>query len=72
MAFENIVSFFSTMCETSDEIKNPNKKMIVTHYYTSNYDKAKDAIRSVCQNALNLQMINIDDNELYWWLLIKK
>ncbi len=62
MALENIVNFFSTMCETADSNKDPNKKMLITHYYTSNYEKAKSAISNVCQNALNLQMVNIDDH----------
>lgn len=62
MAFEGIVNFFSTMCETSDTNKNPNKKMLITHYYTSNYEKAKAAISSVCQSLFDLKMINIDDH----------
>lgn len=62
MAFEGIVNFFSTMCETADSNKNPNKKMLITHYYACNYEKAKSAISSICQNDLNLNMINIDDH----------
>lgn len=62
MAFENIVNFFSTMCETSDTNKNPNNKMLITHYYASNYEKAKPAISSICQNLFDLQIMNIDDH----------
>ena len=62
MAFEGIVSFFSTMCETSDSNKNPNKKMLITHYYANSYEKAKAAISSVCQNELGLELINVDDH----------
>lgn len=61
MAFEGIVNFFSTMCETSDTNKQ-NKRMLLTHYYTSNYEKAKQAISTICQNEFDLQMINIDDH----------
>ncbi len=61
MAFEGIVNFFSTMCETSDTNKL-NKRMLLTHYYTSNYEKAKQAISSICQNDLGLKMISIDDH----------
>lgn len=62
MALEGIVNFFSTMCETAETNKNPNKKMLITHYYASNYEKAKAAISSVCQSAFNLQIINVDDH----------
>lgn len=62
MAFEGIVNFFSTMCETSETNKNPNKKMLITHYYVSNYEKAKSAISTICQNDFQLEMINIDDH----------
>ena len=62
MAFEGIVSFFSTMCETADNNKNPNKKMLITHYYANSYEKAKSAISSVCQNELGLELINVDDH----------
>lgn len=62
MAFEGIVNFFSTMCETSETNKNPNKQMLITHYYACNYEKAKPAISSICQNLFDLQIINIDDH----------
>lgn len=62
MAFEGIVNFFSTMCETADSNKNPNKKMLITHYYANSYEKTKAAISSVCQNELNLALISIDDH----------
>ncbi len=68
MAFEGIVNFFSTMCETQDSNKNPNKKMLITHYYANSYEKAKAAISSICQNDLALEMISIDDHyhELFY------
>ena len=44
MAFEKIAGFFSNSCETCDEPKIKNKKMLVTHYYVGNYEKVKAAV----------------------------
>lgn len=62
MAFEKIAGFFSNSCETCDEPKIKNKKMLVTHYYVGNYEKVKAAVSNVCQNELELILMNVDDH----------